>query len=155
MTRPERPYIPYSVRAQVAERQADAKGFRTDSRLPANMRLRSCLIFLFGTARVHLDHDPPLMNRTKVIRGDGQIGRYIPGANDPNFLIYRTEEDHRIKTYISGDGAQRSDVAQRRYLNRVEENRKPKPKFKPRKPKQVRRASNAGTVTRADDRKAE
>jgi len=149
-----RPYIPYSVRALVAERQADAKGFRPDPKLPANLRLRSCLIFLFGTAKVHLDHDPALENRTKIMRRDGQIGGYIPPANDPNFLIYRIAEDHRIKTYVRGDGALRSDVSQHRYLKRVASNRKPKAAFKPRRTKHIRRFPNDATVIRGHDQKA-
>jgi hypothetical protein len=81
------------------------------------------LFVIFRERKVHLDHDPPLCNRFKIMSDSGEVVGYIPHANDPNYLVYRTIEDHRKKTYIRGDGAQRSDVSQRRYLKRVAENR--------------------------------
>lgn len=154
--KPNRPYIPYSVRVQVAARQAIAAGvYPRGTEIgswPYARQLRELLYVLFGDEKVHLDHDPALENRQKVIRRDGQIGGYTPAANDPEFLIYRIVEGHRIKTYVRGDGAQRSDVSQRRYLNRIERNRKPKKEFKPRRAKHIRRISNdAGTVVPRHD----
>lgn len=120
-----RPYIPYSVRVIVAARQAFAAGVDLPDELgewPRTRQLRVLLRALFGNQKVHLDHDPPLMLRL-VQRRDGKIVRYNPDANDPAFLIYRTKQDHKIKTYVRGDGAQRSDASQRRYLKRVARNR--------------------------------
>jgi hypothetical protein len=108
MSRLPRPYIPSSIRAAVAERQADAKGFRPAPNLPANARLRSCLNFLFGTALVHLDHDPALAAREKIIR-HGEVVGYKPDANDPDWLVYRVKEGHRVKTFIRGEHGQYPD----------------------------------------------
>jgi hypothetical protein len=129
-----RPYVPMAVRLAVARRQFDEtpadKRWINDKAL-----LDLYLATLFGDQyrSVHLDHDPPLFLRER--NGD----QYTPDANDPNYLVYRTKEDHRIKTFVHGDGAQRSDMAQRRYLKRAAKNRKPKVKFKPRRTKHIRR----------------
>jgi hypothetical protein len=65
----------------------------------------------FGEERYHLDHDPPLCLREIV---DAERGIYVPAADDPEYLIYRTGEEHRIKTFVRGDGAQLSDAGKRR-----------------------------------------
>lgn len=45
-----------------------------------------------------LDHDPAL-----VLRGyDEKTGDTVPPANDPKFLIWRTREDHKKKTFGIG-----------------------------------------------------
>lgn len=125
-----RPYIPLKVRVEVAFRQMFLKDMAglVDARLrarPDRERLDEAIHALFGKARVHLDHCPPLMLRER--RRDGT---YVPDANDPEFLVYRSKEDHRTKTFVRGDGAQRSDMGQRRYLKKVAANRKPKRKHK-------------------------
>jgi hypothetical protein len=144
-----RPYIPLSVRIKVARRQLMQKGW-TKAKLDNHKRknkqsyLDNLLTLLFDPSQpiiVHMDHDPPLMLRDIIKTRDGTI-RYMPDANDPEYLIYRKADDHKIKTLVRGDGAQRSDFAQRRYLKRVAENRKQKKKFKPRRPKQIRRLRN-------------
>ena len=66
---------------------------------------------MFGDQKVHLDHDPPLMLRHII---DAEKGIYDPAANNPRYLVYRTEEEHRLKTYVRGDGAQLSDAGKRR-----------------------------------------
>lgn len=115
-----RPYIPLDVRLQVAERQLRASpipGFpKTSIALTEAMiavgspkiRLTGMLKMLFHDEPCHLDHDPPLAARKKVFK-DGEHVGYKPDANDPNFLIYRTVEDHRRKTNLRGDGAQHPD----------------------------------------------
>ncbi len=108
-----RPHIPNSVRLQVALRQ------------------------LFGDgASAELDHTPALAQR----KFNPRSGKYTPDANDPAYLVYRLRDDHRTKTYVRGDGAQRSDVSQQRYLKRIATRKKPRAKFKPRKTKHIRRS---------------
>ncbi len=147
-----RPYIPISVRIQVAWRQViearktcdvSASVFSVDAKYELNILLQ----VLFGVgANIHLDHDPPLMLRDIIKTRDGKI-KYLPDANDPNFLMYRKAEDHRIKTIVRGDGAQRSDFAQRRYLKRI--GKKSKSKFTPRRAKQIRRIKNVSVTGKA------
>lgn len=156
-----RPRIPLTVRIDVARRQfrkmdahvmaqhfdfIDQNVFGAPSRRLVEWfdsfhdkreTLKLFLQGLFGrNATVHLDHDPALQNRTLNPR----TGKYTPDANDPDFLVYRLRDDHRTKTYLRGDGAQRSDVAQQRYLKRVAARKKPRSKFKPRKTKHIRRS---------------
>lgn len=76
---------------------------------PPTMRLVYALAVMFGNQPVHLDHDPPLMLRRMKPNGE-----YAPRANHPSFLVWRTKEDHRIKTFVRGDGAQLSDAGKRR-----------------------------------------
>lgn len=121
-----RPYIPLSVRLEVALRQ------------------------LFGDEPFHLDHDPALCNRTIGYGPNGEV-YYEPAANDPDFLIYRNAESHRVKTFIKGEGARRSDMGQRRYLKRVIARRNPKPRFKPRAAKHIRRTPHAPVTTKNGD----
>jgi hypothetical protein len=124
-----RPYIPVSVRLQVAASQCKldypvlTSGI-LNSKKSYSEKLNHLLYLLFGAYNIyHLDHDPALENRLKVIDENGIHTAYIPDANDPRYLIFRTAEDHKTKTLIRGDGALRSDVSQRRYLNKVAENR--------------------------------
>jgi hypothetical protein len=142
-----RPYIPLDVRLQVAERQL-GRTWSINGQTRTE-KLRLMLKQLFGDDPVHLDHDPALENRQKLYDGTTHVA-YSPPANDPEFLIYRNAQDHKTKTFIRGDGAQRSDVSQRRYLNRVAANRKPKKKFKPRRAKRIRRIANASIPVRND-----
>lgn len=85
---------------------------------------------------MHLDHDPALGAREKVFRGGVHVG-YRPDANDPEYLVYRTEADHKRKTNLRGDGAQHPDrvlIKKQRRREREAEValglRKPKPKAK-------------------------
>jgi len=111
-----RPYIPLSVRLEVIARQLQMCGRLFDvlsvEVIPKrSTRLAFMLRRMFGDQKVHLDHDPPLMLREIV---DADRGLYNPAANDPRYLVYRTEQEHRIKTFVRGDGAQFSDAALRR-----------------------------------------
>lgn len=117
MTKLLRPYIPLSVRLIVAGRQLLEKGIWTEahwaivwtSPTPLAQRLAHALEQLFGNERCHLDHNPALGVREKIIKRGKHVG-YIPDANDPNHLLYRTTQDHHIKTNVRGDGAQYSDT---------------------------------------------
>lgn len=105
MKRP-RPYIPIPVRLKVAERQVRRLGKSVDFfATTRSIRLKMLLIVLFNGSTAHLDHDPPLRAR----KFNPRTGRYTPDANDPDHLVYRTAEGHRLKTNVRGDGAQFPD----------------------------------------------
>lgn len=112
-----RPHIPVSVRLQVIARQLQETGKFYDVLTVSalNMSPSDRLAYLlktgFGGECVHLDHNPALCLRHII---DADAGKYEPDANDPRYLIYRTEEEHRVKTFIRGDGAQLSDAGKRR-----------------------------------------
>jgi len=80
---------------------------------------------MFGMEPVQLDHEPALELREFNARRH----QFKPAANDPNYLIWRTAENHRIKTFVRGDGAQLSDAGKRR--------------------KEIRRKLKAGRIKRA------
>ena|SRR5215475_1972261 len=90
-------------------------------RVPLKTQLTVALRQLFKGASCHLDHEPALMLRER--RSDGG---YIPDACDPEYLIWRTVEDHRIKTYVRGDGAQLPDAGKRRKEIRRQQKANPK-----------------------------
>jgi hypothetical protein len=114
-----RPHVPISVKIRVAERQlasggpdmvlgliaACSEGVRKEMSATQYLPL---LLSKLGPGPWHLDHEPPLMLRQR--KGE----RYIPDANNPDYLIWRTKEAHRIKTFVRGDGAQLSDAGKRR-----------------------------------------
>ncbi len=130
VSRLPRPYIPISVRRQVAERQLVERGIWNQDHVammaasarPNGERLAFALDLMFGTQPVHLDHDPALVNRPRN-KADTD---YIPSANDPLFLVYRTKIDHDIKTRVHGTGAQHSDLGLARKNKRIAKNRDPK-----------------------------
>jgi hypothetical protein len=115
MMRLPRPHIPLAVRCFVVERQLirfdQAKVVETLRNIrPMGMRLKvgiEALKLIFGWEAVHLDHQPALALR-KLNR---RTGMYTPDANDPDHLLYREADAHRIKTLVRGDGAQFSDRA--------------------------------------------
>jgi hypothetical protein len=131
-----RPHIPIPTRIKVAQRQlrgfgaSDALMFKDIMETPAVYldRLLAGLSIYLGVLfkPLHLDHDPALCNRKYSYR----TGRYTPDANDPRYLIYRTQADHDIKTRVRGDGAQLSDLAKRRktkrIAKRIKDGRRPK-----------------------------
>lgn len=110
MSRLPRPFIPFAIRVQVAERQAREEGhsFLYPGERSKSKWLADLLLFLFGYAKVHLDHDPPLGAREKIMRG-GEIVGYRPAANDPESLVYRLAVDHQIKTNVRGLHGQHPD----------------------------------------------
>lgn len=120
-----RPYIPLEVRCRAALRQLGYHAHQMDRLIDINRtrpgavtsylasllhRLREHL----GAEKLHLDHDPALENRQKVRRkAGGEIIYYAPGANDPDFLIYREGgfkgSAHDIKTRVRGENGQFAD----------------------------------------------
>jgi len=127
-----RPHVPLGVRLQVAWRQLEPKprGFLYSYLflLKRQQRLKALLFDIFGDAEVHLDHDPPLAVRKKIRHRNGTI-TYVPDANDPDFLIYRNADQHRLKTNVRGDGAQYPDRVRIKKIRRIERPR-PKKKYK-------------------------
>lgn len=135
MARLYRPYIPLSVRVQVAERQFAwhfPNGWEPYTLFASDWTLKRRLEFLlFHVARalecevkeLRLDHDPALCNRPRKRRGLGGKTYYFPDANDPKHLIYRSSHAHDIKTRVRGDGAQHSDLALLRIAKRRERKR--------------------------------
>ncbi len=105
MTDRPRPYIPMSVRVQVAERQLGPNRvyaeFAPSSTL--GQKLQRALEYL-GFEQAQLDHDPALILR----KFNKRTGRYTPDANDPDFLIYRRKDDHQQKTTGRKPGAERT-----------------------------------------------
>ena len=103
-----RPHIPLSVRVAVAERMVMWSDNQTYWQLyqsrkllvsPANPwplkdRLESLLYHIFADEKAHLDHSPALILRPF----NAATGKYVPDANDPDYLIYRTVAEHLKKT---------------------------------------------------------
>ena len=104
-----RPYIPLSKKIKVAARQCDEGriSFQWPPALPLKERLAVMLKAMFDGQPCHLDHDPPLYLR----KYNERTGKYTPDARDPEYLVYRTAEDHRIKTNVHGEHGQYSDRA--------------------------------------------
>jgi|SRR6516164_8519596 len=105
-----RPRVPISVKIEVALlqlRDPETNALRLAPIMRnKTKRLNWILTEIFGNVpTVHLDHDPPLAARKFYPRS----GRYKPAANDPKYLIFRTVEDHRIKTFVRGEHGQYSD----------------------------------------------
>ena len=100
-----RPYIPLSVRVQVAERQlrdsgklvwiAYLKTVETAVSPPWSLseKLQMLLFHLFSPNDFQLDHDPALILR----KFNPRTGKYTPDANDPAHLIYRDTADHLVR----------------------------------------------------------
>jgi hypothetical protein len=111
----KRPFVPIAVRLDVIARQLQRDGklmaVLTVSALTMKNsdRLAYLLKAMFGDEPVHLDHDPSLVLR----HYDDATGKYTPDANDPEFLVYRTAEQHHEKTFLR-NGADFSDAAKRR-----------------------------------------
>ena len=99
-----RPHIPLGTKLSVAERQLGRTWeIRGQTRTE---KLRLMLKLLFDGKPAHLDHDPPLRARAF----NSRTGKYSPNANDPNYLIYREKEEHRVKTFVRGEHGQYSDT---------------------------------------------
>ena len=137
-----RPYVPLSVRVQVAERQVEEivklddvygstfQNWTLQHRLDV---LHERLAKSFGCELkdLRLDHDPPLAARPKERRGLGKKTYYIPDANDSYHLFYRPhgpqfEGSHLIKTNVRGDHGQHPDRVLIKKARRLERGPKPK-----------------------------
>lgn len=121
MSRLSRPYIPLDIRLTVALRQLGVpkihiieQVFAASRQRRVKIRLSQILQSLFSMDQYHLDHDPALENR----EFNPHTKKYEPEANNPDYLVYRTKENHRIKTLVHGDGAQLSDAAKARKRKR-------------------------------------
>ena len=119
----KRPYIPRRIRVDVLLRQCEERNFAIPKRQKDTLSIyiKTLQLLLFGNEKVHLDHNPALVNR---IFKDGV---YSPDANDPRFLAYLPEKDHRTKTYIRGLNGQHSDLGLARKLKRIEKKRENRP----------------------------
>lgn len=130
-----RPRIPIPTRIKVAQRQLrDQFGMIVDRDRDEDGdvyldRLLTSLVLCIGGklfSPLQLDHDPALCNR----KFSQRTGRYTPDANDPRYLIYRTQADHDLKTRVRGDGAQLSDLAKlrktKRIAKRIKDGKRPK-----------------------------
>ena len=141
MSRLPRPFIPLSIKVQVAERQFDAatsfgdgNGSRNASvfrafvdrehwknRVPLREQLVMLLQLMFGDAKVELHHRPSLVNRLWNARKKD----YDPPANSPEHLVYLPEDDHDVETRIRGLHGQHSDLGLARKMKRIAKNRDP------------------------------
>ena len=135
MPRLYRPYIPIKVRREVAIRQlkkvSEPWWAVGHSAAPLSYLLWDLAVRLSCKVEdLRLDHDPALATRRRLTL-KGKI-RYIPDANHPDFLIYRTKHGHHIKTNVRGDGAQYPDrvLIKRERKRREGVRAKPKPKRK-------------------------
>ncbi len=128
-----RPYIPLRVRVQVAERQfykvfgrlPDVHGFKNYGQW-----LRVLLSSMFGNTPVELHHRPALCNREWL--GHLVVPRYVPDANDPDYLVYLPAgpgSEHDIETRVRGQHGQHSDLGLARKRKRIERKAK-RPKRK-------------------------
>lgn len=120
-----RPAIPDSVKCRVALRQlgemwpdavmAAAKDAGRIGKLAVELHARLAELLNCPPADLRLDHNPALGMRDKVFVKGVHVG-YKPHANDPEHLVYRTHQDHLIKTNVRGDGALHPD---RVYIKRA------------------------------------
>jgi hypothetical protein len=153
MTKLLRPYIPLKTRCRVAARQlAGVIGLAvvyTDAK--AAKQLKELLHVLAETlkcksADLQLDHNPALENRAF----NSVTKKYLPEANDPDYLIYRERHAHKIKTLVRGDGAQLSDAAIARKRKRKERKHL---RRKTKWPKQKLRSANRWPAKRFVERR--
>lgn len=82
-----------------------------------------------------LDHDPALILRDYNPRIKNVSARYKPHAHDPDFLVYRSKEEHQQKTTGRKPGATKtvttkgSDVGLAAKFRRLEKPKRKKAKF--------------------------
>jgi hypothetical protein len=124
MSRLPRPFIPFSVRVQVATRQIIERFGRRPlfvDKTPLKQKLAIMLDVLFeGKSELH--HRPALLNRPWNTRKKD----YDPPANDPGFLVYLADDTHDIETRVRGLHGQHSDLGLARKNKRIAKNRDPK-----------------------------
>ncbi len=118
VTRP-RPYIPVAIKLRVAELQLAALGVGyVRCGVPDGVMLR-VVLGLLGLENPHLDHRPPLALR----EFDERTQRYIPDANDPNYLQWiEGATDHHELTHGRGGEKMRfgGDLREIRKTKRLE-----------------------------------
>lgn len=137
VSRLPRPSVPDKVKIAVAIRQLEGYGAAAIERTEKSQRhyLERLLLALAEFMQcprdqLQLDHEPALENRIKV-RYRGQITRYRPDANEPNWLSWRPhgpqyERSHLIKTNVRGDNGQHSDRALAAKNKNIVKNRDPR-----------------------------
>lgn len=140
MAKLPRPYIPLSVKIEVAVRQlriehrvddetirrTERRGGEYLDRLLFMLRLK---LGLSRDAKLELHHRPALTNRQQIKNAIGNVVGFVPDANDPEHLVWLHEADHDVETRIRGLRGQHSDLALRRIRKRRE--RKAKAKKRP------------------------
>ena len=149
MPRLFRPYIPLSVRVQVAERQVREAGLplwplycssieagqRMGDPWSLTRRLRVLLTAIFPQGGYQLDHDPALEQRPQRRVGLGRT-KYVPDANSPDHLVYRSKAMHLMKTTGRKPDAEKtvtskgSDVWIAKKFRKIEGKTKPRRKQK-------------------------
>lgn len=131
MSKLYRPTIPVEVKCRVALRQLGEMFIddviRSNRFTPRVTPPRSLAMLLNNTLaalaellkcevkELRLDHDPALGLRQQIAEGQNMRLRYLPDANDPEFLCYRPHGaqhagSHDVKTRIRGDHGQYSDI---------------------------------------------
>lgn len=127
-----RPHISIHIRCIVAMRQLGEMWPEQVLSIHKNKtvllkHLLNRLTELIGAERLQLDHQPALALRKKIFRNGVHV-EYRPHSSDPEHLIWREKNAHRIKTQVRGDHGQFSDLA----LIRREKRRAKKLKKNPR-----------------------
>lgn len=131
-----RPYIPWSVREQVIDRQMAAHNFMPTWAIKyvgsTEKRVRLKLEEFFPGITVELHHRPALCNRQKIYKADlskssdtdnSPFWRFEPDANDPAYLVYLRAgagQDHDVETRVRGLHGQHSDLGLLRKRKRKE-----------------------------------
>lgn len=129
MAKLHRPHIPDAVKIAVAWKQLNAPE-PIAPWLTKEQRLRFSKYAIAerlgcNVSELRLDHDPPLALR----KYDAAKKAYTPDANDPKFLFWMTELDHRTKTIIRGANGQHPDrvlIKKERRRTRLTKKRKMK-----------------------------
>jgi hypothetical protein len=130
-----RPHVPLSVQCAVAIQQLHLSPVERIAILRRFERnyghLKKTLLIALAPyigEDPQLDHDPPLGARQQI-RKNGKFVRYVPDANDPNHLVWRAKEAHRVKTLVRGEHGQYSDLALIKRERRRNRPRKKGPKI--------------------------
>lgn len=137
-----RPHIPIEVECRVALRQLGEmfpddviRGHKRNlGVLRDDLILRLAGLLFPGQEVVdfQLDHNPPLACRQQFKNGRGEVVRYVPAANDPEYLFFRERHSHFIKTNVRGDGAQHPDRVLIKRERRRGRKKRPKQKIRSR-----------------------
>jgi hypothetical protein len=89
--------------------------------IPASVKVECLMVALaeaLGLAsdtRFEFDHTPALCLRDF----DPETGRFEPDQNDPAFIVVRTPEDHRVKTFGTKATTYGSDIFERAKDRRI------------------------------------
>jgi hypothetical protein len=141
MKRERPPMPPLAIRVQVARRQVERHiGFLPLDQGPLHRQLAALLVTLRRiwdlpeNDILPLDHNPALILRSYNPRIRDVAARYMPHAHHPDFLQYRSVDNHSFKTFGRKPGAAKtvttkgSDVWIKSKFNRLEGRTKKPPK---------------------------